>query len=184
MPLIVLLVMLTLSVNEFGNRLVVLKVLLLFSLQGHSHWGEGAGTLVPHLIFRTKHFSKSNSLNFKHQEYCFLRVLRNYTDQKFHDFYPVYYNFWTIYSGFSFSLTTQITHVGSSENIRYLTLDLLKSFLLWAIQKKTTMNESFNVTLKAESWTYGKSPLKQEKHPYKWSAIVYNSISTRTYENK
>ena len=32
-------------------------------------------------------------------------------------------------------------HVGPSEKVRYSTQDLLKSFLLWTIRKKTTMNE-------------------------------------------
>ena len=45
------------------------------------------------------------SYNFKHQRYCFFWVFRNYTDQKFHNFYHVCYNFWTIHGGFSFSLT-------------------------------------------------------------------------------
>ena len=33
-------------------------------------------------------------------------------------------------------------HVGLSEKVQYVTLDLLKSFSLWAIWKKNTMNES------------------------------------------
>ena len=45
------------------------------------------------------------------------------------------------------------------------------------------MNESLNVRLKAESWTYWKSPLKQEKYPYKWSTIEDKSINTGTSEN-
>ena len=50
--------------------------------------------------------TRSNSYSFKHKAYCFLWVFRNYTDQKFNDFYRVCYNFWTIYGGFSFFLTT------------------------------------------------------------------------------
>ena len=56
---------------------------------------------------------RSNSFSFKHQGYCFLRVLRNYTDRKFHGFYPVCYNFWIIYGGFSFFLTTQGKQIAS-----------------------------------------------------------------------
>ena len=41
--------------------------------------------------------TRSNSFIFKHQEYLFLQVFKNYTDQKFHNFYRQYYNFWTIY---------------------------------------------------------------------------------------
>ena len=74
-------------------------------------------------------------------------------------------------------------HDGLSEKVRYLALDFPKSFLLWTIGKKTTMNKSLKVGLKAESWTYCKSLLKQEKHPYKWSTIGYNSINTGTSEN-
>ena len=36
----------------------------------------------------------------------FLPVFRNYADQKFHDFYRLCYNFWTIYGGFPFFLNT------------------------------------------------------------------------------
>ena len=45
------------------------------------------------------------------------------------------------------------------------------------------MIESLEVRLETESWTYRKSPAKQEKHPYKWFTIKYNSINTRTSEN-
>ena len=38
-------------------------------------------------------------------------------------------------------------HVGLSEKVLYLTLDLLKSFSLWTIQKKTAINESLNSRL-------------------------------------
>ena len=46
--------------------------------------------------------TRSKSLIRKHQGYCFLQMFRNYTDQKFHDLYC--FNFWAIYSGFSFFL--------------------------------------------------------------------------------
>ena len=74
-------------------------------------------------------------------------------------------------------------HVGPSEKVRHVTLDLPKSFLLWTIRKKTTMNKSLTVKLQAESWTYCTSHLKQEKHPYKWSTVEYNCIDTGTSEN-
>ena len=74
-------------------------------------------------------------------------------------------------------------HLGRSEKSRYLSLDLLKSFLLWTIPKNTSMNKSLNVRLQAESLTYRKSPPKLDKHPYKRSTIKYNSIKTETYEN-
>ena len=67
--------------------------------------------------------------------------------------------------------------------VRYYTLGFLESFFLWTIRKETAMNESSNVRLQAESWTYWKNPLKQDKRPYKWSTIEYNSINTETSEN-
>ena len=56
---------------------------------------------------RTNNQTRTNSSNFKNQENFFLRVFRNYTDKKFHGFYRVCYNFWTMYSDFSFFLTSQ-----------------------------------------------------------------------------
>ena len=37
--------------------------------------------------------TRSNSFSFKHKGYCFLWVFRNYSDQKFNDFYRECYNF-------------------------------------------------------------------------------------------
>ena len=74
-------------------------------------------------------------------------------------------------------------HVGPSEKVPYLTLDLLKSFLLCTIRKKITLNEILNVRLQEVSWTYWKSSLKQEKDPYKWCTIEYKSINTGASEN-
>ena len=36
---------------------------------------------------------------------------------------------------------------------RYLTPDVPRSFIMWNIQRKTTVNESSNIRLKVESWT-------------------------------
>ena len=62
------------------------------------------GAMVPPLQFPNQKMSKSFS--FKHQGYCFIRMFRNYMNQKFHNFYRQCYNFWTIYGGFSFFLIT------------------------------------------------------------------------------
>ena len=77
-------------------------------LQEHSHWG-GRGCpphpTTPHTHTRTLQLlnqKRSNSFSFKHLRYCLLWVFRNYTDKKFHDFYRVCYNLWTIYGRFSF----------------------------------------------------------------------------------
>ena len=64
--------------------------------------GEGGRVQVamaPPLQFLNQ--TRSNSFSFKYQGYFFLRVFRNYTDHKFHDFYRECYNFWTIYRGIS-----------------------------------------------------------------------------------
>ena len=102
--------------------------------------------------------TRSNCFSFKHQGYYFLRVFRNYTDQKVHNFYHVCYKFWTIYGSFLFFLAfhrgNRSLDVGPSENVRYLTLDLLNSFLLWTIRKTTIIYESLNVKILVESWIY------------------------------
>ena len=100
--------------------------IMLLLLQGRSYWGRGRGQgghAPPTSIFVPE---RSNSFSFKHQKYCFLRALRNYMDHKFHDFHRVCYNFWTIYSDFSFfsKYTGEIDH---------FSLDLLKSFSLQTI---------------------------------------------------
>ena len=62
----------------------------------------------------TSLFSVVNNLNISANKlnkdlefrgYCSLWVFRDYTDQKFHDFYRACYSFWTIYVGSSFFLT-------------------------------------------------------------------------------
>ena len=50
--------------------------------------------------------TRSKNFSFKHQGYCFLQMFRYYMDHKFNNFYRVCYNFWTIYGGFLFFLTT------------------------------------------------------------------------------
>ena len=78
--------------------------------QGRSHWGKDEGgegmcsRAMPPLQFPNQ--TRSTSFSFKHQGFCFLLALRNYTDRKLHHFYCVCYNFWTIYGGFSFFLIT------------------------------------------------------------------------------
>ena len=64
----------------------------------------GPGGHGPQLQFPNQ--TRSKNFSFKHHGYCFLQMFRNYTDQKFHNFCRVCYNFWTIYGGFSFFPTT------------------------------------------------------------------------------
>ena len=100
---------------------------------------------------------RSKSFSFKHHVYCILRVFRNYIDQKFHDFYRLFYNIYTIYASFSFFQITkgkQITSRRTFWKDPILKIGLMKNFLLWTIRKEATMKESLNVGLQAESWTY------------------------------
>ena len=76
-------------------------VILAIDCQSRSHRGRAGG---PSLQFLNQ--TRLNSFIFKHQGYCFLRVFRNKTDKKFHGFYCLYYNFWTIYGDFTYFLTT------------------------------------------------------------------------------
>ena len=104
-------------------------------------WGgwEGRGEHIPPLPpLQFLSPKRSHSFSFKHQKYCFLRVLLNYMDQKFHYFHRACYKFWTIYSDFSYFLTTQVKQItsrwtfskglilkaGPSEN--FLIMDYLK----------------------------------------------------------
>ena len=125
----------------------------------------------------------SKSFSFKHQRYCFLRMFRNDIDQKFHNFYRACYNLWRLFIFSNLNRGNRSLHVVPSAKVRHLTLDLLKSFFLWTIWNKIIKNESLNLRLQTESWTYRESPLKPEKHSYIWSKINYNSINTGTSEN-
>ena len=51
--------------------------------------------------------TRSKIFSLTQKGYCFLRMFRNYSGQKFHNFYSACYSFWTIYGGFSFFLTMQ-----------------------------------------------------------------------------
>ena len=56
--------------------------------------GRGTGgPWQPHFNFRTKQGPTVSVSNIR--DIAFLRVFRNYTDQKFHNLYRIYYNFWT-----------------------------------------------------------------------------------------
>ena len=66
-----------------------------------------------------------------------------------------------------------------SEILRFLLK--LKSFSLWTIRKKTTVN------LKTLDYSRNPGPAakvlyNKKKHPYKWPAIECNSINTGTFE--
>ena len=92
--------------------------------------------------------TRSKNFSFKLQGCCFLRMFRNYTDQKSYNFYRVIFGqFMVAFHFFKLHRGNRSLHVGSSEKVRYLTLDLLESFFLWTIRRKTTTNESLNLRL-------------------------------------
>ena len=68
---------------------------------GTQQLGEGQRSMNhPHPFnFRNRQGAKVSVSN--------ITKFRNYTDQKFHNFYRLCYNFWTIYGGFPSVLTTQ-----------------------------------------------------------------------------
>ena len=109
--------------------------------------GEGRRTMGP--PFSISEANRSSNFSFKHQEYCLLRVFSNYTNQKFHDFYrisTIFGQFTAVFHFFLLRRGSRSLYVEPSEKIRYLTLDLVKSFLLWTIRKKATMNQNSGPT--------------------------------------
>ena len=66
--------------------------------------GGARGPWLPHFNFRTKQGPKVSVSNIT--DIAFYGCSEIIQDQKFHNFYRVCYNFWTIYGGFSFFLTT------------------------------------------------------------------------------
>ena len=115
------------------------------NIQGRSHCGRDGSPP------NQQGPNKFQSSSIKHQGYCFLRMFRKCADQKFYSFYRVHATiFGQFMATFYFFLTktgNRSLHVKPSEKVRYLTLDLLNSFFLWTIQKKTTRNESLNLRL-------------------------------------
>ena len=118
------------SVHSFGSYilLVPLKQLLKFGSQTTTHacyvkhildrdvatGGSGEqGGHAHHLHFNFQ--TRCNSFSFKHQRYCFLRVFRNYADQKLHDIYRLCYKLQR--------LSIISNYIGETD---HFTLDLLK----------------------------------------------------------
>ena len=58
------------------------------------------------------------------------------------NFTSIFGQFMAVFHFFLLHRGNRLLHVGPSERVQYLTLDLLKSLFLWTIQKKTTKNES------------------------------------------
>ena len=147
--------------------------------QGRSHWGARVGGWPPHFNFRTKQGPTVSVSNIRDIAFYGCSVIirtRNFTI--FTVYTTIFRQFTAVSHFFLLRRVNILLHVGPSEKVQYLTLDLLKSFLLWSIRKKTTMDKSLNIRLYVKSWTNWTSPLKQEKHPYKWFIIEYNSINT------
>ena len=99
-----ILLMKTFSRRSFCWEIFYLIELYILECRGATNGGPG-GPCPPSP-------PTSNSEPNKVQQFPFQtsgilhQVFRNYTDQKFHDFYHICYNFWIIYGGFSFFLTT------------------------------------------------------------------------------
>ena len=82
------------------SKIVEIKFRFSWYLQGRSHFGGQSGHDCRTSIFQPEKFQQ-----FQFEK--FLQVLRNYMDQKFHDFQRVAYNVWTIYSD---TYTEEIDH--------------------------------------------------------------------------
>ena len=103
------------------------KMCILF-LEVHSNYISFRGPWPLHFIFQTKQGPTVSVSSIRDVAfYCFfyIAISENYADQKFHNFYRVRYNFWTIYKEFPFSLTNFFKHFFLSV-IHHFTLDLLK----------------------------------------------------------
>ena len=94
-------------VSSQNGETVKIRRVIAEQKQWRSHCA-GLGSHVPSPPFQFLNQTKSKNFSFKRQGYCCsLRMLRNYKEQTFHNFYRVWYNFWTTYGVFSFFLTTQ-----------------------------------------------------------------------------
>ena len=65
-------------------------------------------------------------------------------------FNTIFGQFMTIFHFLQVHRGYRSPHTGPSEMAQYKTKHILKSFLLWIIAKKTTMNKSLNVKLYPE----------------------------------
>ena len=126
-------------------------------------------TPLPHLLtLQFLNQTRSKSFTFKHHGYCFnecsdITRTRNFTI--FTVYVTIFGQFMAAFHFFQLHSENRSLPNGAFKKVRYLTLELLESSLLWTIQRKTTVNKSLNIRSQAESWVYQKSPLKQEKHP-------------------
>ena len=111
--------------------------------------------MTPHFNFWTKQGPTVSVSNIMDIVICGCSGI---TWTRFHDFYCVCYNVWTIYGSFLSSYASRSLHVGPFEKVQYLKLEILKSFLLWIVRKKTTMNDSLRRydTIKTCPWNFFK----------------------------
>ena len=101
------------NVTKAINDLYVLSLTLAKYTGG---WGRG--TIPPHVSFRTKQGPTVSVSNIRDIAFCgCLEIIRTR------------------------NRGNRSLHVGHSEKVQYLTLDLLKSFLMWTIQRKTNEQE-------------------------------------------
>ena len=123
------------------------KIQCTYTTQGRSHWGARR-VMTPHFNFRTKQGPKVSVSNIRDIAfYGCSEIIRTRNFTIFTIYATTFGEFTAAFYFFYLHMGTRSFHVGPSEKVRYLTLDLLKSFSLRNIRKKTTMNEILSVRL-------------------------------------
>ena len=113
----------------------------LVSLQGRSHWRRKGGHCRPLLPSSSPHFNfptkqdptvlVSNTRDVSFSECSEIIQIRNFTI--FNMLATIFGQFTVAFHFFQLHRGNRSLHVGPSGKVRYLTLDLLKSLLLWTI---------------------------------------------------
>ena len=116
-------------------------------IQRRNHWEVG-GSIPPYFNFQTKKgpiISVSNIRNISFYVCSEIMRIRNFT---IFTVSALIFGQFTVVFSFS-NYTGEIDHftLDLLKKVRYLTLGLLKYFLLWTIRKNSTMNASLNVRL-------------------------------------
>ena len=155
------------SVSVISRNIAVAKVLLqkMGGIQG-----GGACPLFLHFNFRTKRAKRGPKISVSNRDITFYRrseIIRTINYTIFTAYATIFVQFIAAFN-FSNYIRERLLHV----KVQYLPLDLLKSFFLWIVRKKTTANKSFKIFFEN----------KRNIH-YKWSTIKCNSINTGTSEN-
>ena len=109
--------------------------------------GGPRGAMAPYFNFRTKQGPNISVSNIR--DIVFRNIQKLYGTE-ISQFLPcmlqILDNLWRFFTFFN-NRVNKSFYVEPSEKVRYLTLGVLKSFFLWTIRKKTTMNESLKLRL-------------------------------------